>query len=226
MSYSGKLELKLKARELRKNGLSVKAIQEKLKVSRSSVSLWVRDIKLTRKQLEKLYLNQKTGGLKGSIIAAMNKIKAREELTEKLIKEGRKEIGNLSKRDKFITGVAMYFAEGSKGDKNVSFSNTDPKAIKFMVDWFRNFCKVPEKKFRASLYLHDNLNERKAKQFWSKLTKIPLDQFRKSYIVRNNPNRLRKVRHIYGVLKITVSNANLHRKIMGWISGVFKNIYI
>ena len=62
MSYSGKLELKLKARELRKNGLSVKAIQEKLKVSRSSVSLWVRDIKLTRKQLEKLYLNQKQEG--------------------------------------------------------------------------------------------------------------------------------------------------------------------
>ena len=226
MSYSGKLELKLKAQALRKKGLSIGNIQERLKVSRSSISLWVRDIKLTKKQLKKLYLNKKSGGLKGSIIAAMNKIKFREKLTEKLIKEGKKEIGGLSKRDKFIAGVAMYFAEGVKGDKNVSFSNTDPKAIKFMVDWFRNFCKVPKKKFRASLYLHDNLNERKAKQFWSKLTKIPLDQFRKSYIIRNNPNRLRKVRHIYGVLKITVSNANLHRKIMGWISGVFKNIYI
>ena len=152
----------------------------------------------------------------------MNKIKVREELTKKLLKEGIKEIGILSKRDKFIAGVAMYFAEGAKGDKNVSFTNTDPKAIKFIVGWLRNFCNVPKMKFRASLYLHDNLNEKKAKQFWSKLTKIPLGQFRKSYIVRNNPNRLRKVRHIYGVLKITVSNANLHRKIMGWISGVFK----
>ena len=222
MSYAGKLELKLQARDLRKKGLSVKEIQKRLKVSKSSVSLWVRDIKLTKKQLKKLYLNSRTGALKGSIIAAMNKIRAREELTRKLLKEGMKEIGTLSKRDKFITGVAMYFAEGSKGDKNVSFSNTDPKAIKFMVGWLRNFCNVPEKKFRASLYLHDNLNERRAKQFWSKLTKIPLDQFRKSYIVKNNPNRLRKVKHIYGVLKITVSNANLHRKIMGWISGVFK----
>jgi len=222
MSYAGKLELKLQARDLRKKGLSVKEIQKRLKVSKSSVSLWVRDIKLTKKQLKKLYLNSsRTGALKGSIIAAMNKIRAREELTRKLLKEGMKEIGTLSKRDKFITGVAMYFAEGSKGDKNVSFSNTDPKAIKFMVGWLRNFCNVPEKKFRASLYLHDNLNERRAKQFWSKLTKIPLDQFRKSYIVRNNPNRLRKVRHIYGVLKITVSNANLHRKIMGWINGIF-----
>lgn len=222
MSYVGKLELKLKAQALRKNGLSVKEIQKRLRVSKSSVSLWVRNIKLTKKQLKKLYLNKKSGGLKGSIIAAMNKIKFREQLTEKLIEEGKKEIGSLSKRDKFIAGVAMYFAEGTKGDKNVSFSNTDPKAIKFMVGWFRKFCNVPEKKFRASLYLHDNLNEKKAKQFWSELTRISLDQFRKSYIVKNNPNRLRKVRHIYGVLKITVSNANLHRKIMGWISGVFK----
>ena len=222
MSYVGKLDLKLKARELRKKGLSIKEIQKRLRVSRSSVSLWVRDVKLTKKQLKKLYLNKSTGGLKGSIIAAMNKIKAREELTQRLLEEGIKEIESLSKRDKFIIGVAMYFAEGEKGDKNVSFSNSDPRAIKFMVDWLRYFCNVPEKKFRASLYIHDNLNERKAKQFWSKLIRIPLAQFRKSYIVKNNPHRLRKVKHIYGVLRITVSNTNLHRKIMGWISGVFQ----
>ncbi|PIR05964.1 MAG: hypothetical protein COZ30_00800 [Candidatus Nealsonbacteria bacterium CG_4_10_14_3_um_filter_36_16] len=222
MSYSGKLELKLQARNLRKRGLSIGRIEELLKVSRSSVSLWVRDIKLTKKQLEKLYLNKNTGRLKGSIIAAMNKIKTREELTEKLMKEGKKEIGRLFKRDKFIAGVAMYFAEGAKGDKNVSFSNTDPKAIKFMADWLRYFCNVPDKKIRASLYIHDNLNERRSRQFWSKLIRIPLDQFGKSYIVKNNPHRLRKIKHIYGVLKITVSNANLHRKIMGWISGVFQ----
>jgi predicted transcriptional regulator len=222
MSYAGKLELKLQARDLRKKGLSVKEIQKRLKVSKSSVSLWVRDIRLTKKQLRKLYSNQRTGALKGSIIAALHKIRAREELTRKLIREGIKEIGNLSKQDKFIAGVAMYFAEGSKGDKNVAFSNSDPRAIRFMMGWLRKFCKVPEMKFRASLYLHDNLNERKAKQFWSKLTQVPLTQFKKTYIVKNNPHRLRKVKHIYGVLRITVSDVNLHRKIMGWISGVFK----
>jgi len=79
MSYAGKLDLKLKAQKLRKRGLSVKEIEKKLKVSRSSVSLWIREVKLTKKQLKKLYLNKKTGQLKGSIIAAMNKIKIREE---------------------------------------------------------------------------------------------------------------------------------------------------
>lgn len=221
MSYAGKLELKLKARELRKKGLSVKEIQKRLKVSRSSVSLWVRDVKLTKKQLEKLYLNKKTGSLKGSIIAAMNKVRAREELVKKLMREGKKEMGRISRRNRFITGVALYFAEGEKSGEHVGFSNSDPRAIKFMADWFRKFCKIPEEKFRCSLYIHDNLDEKKAKRFWSKLTKISLAQFRKSYIVKNNPHRLRKVKHIYGVLRIGTNDVSLHRKIMGWISGIF-----
>ena len=223
MAYAGKLELKLKARELRKKGLSVKEIQRKLKVSRSSVSLWVRDIRLTKKQLERLYLNKKTGQLRGSIIAAMNKVKAREESVKKLMKEGREEVGRISRRNKFITGIAFYFAEGEKSGEHIGFSNSDPRAIKFMADWFRKFCKIPEEKFRCSLYIHDNLDEKKAKKFWSKLTDISLHQFRKSYIVKNNPNRLRKVKHIYGVLKVSISDVSLHRKIMGWISGMFKN---
>lgn len=222
MGYAGKLDLKLKARELRGKGISVKEIQKQLKVSRSSVSLWVRNIKLSKRQLRKLYLNKKTGGLKGSIIAAMNKVKKREELTKRLMEEGTKEVGRLSKRDKFIAGIAMYFAEGDKGDKNVSFSNSDPRAIKFMVGWFQAVYKVPKSKFRLSLYIHDNLNERRAKNFWTELTKIPLSQFRKSYIVKNNPHRLRKVKHIFGVLRVTVSNVNLGRKIKGWISGMFQ----
>ena len=88
MSSIGKLDLKIKARRLRKKGLAIKEIQKRLEVSRSSVSLWVRDIRLTDEQVKKLYLNKKTGALKGSIVAAMNKIKAREEITKKLLLEG------------------------------------------------------------------------------------------------------------------------------------------
>ncbi len=223
MGYAGKLKLRLKARELRKKGLSIKEIQRRLDVSRSSVSLWVRDIKLSKKQLEKLYLNKRTGALKGSIVAAMNKVKEREELTQRLTREGRKDVGRLSKRDKFVIGIAMYFAEGDKTDKHVAFSNSDPRSVKFMMNWFREFCKVPEVKFRGSLYLHDNLNEKKAKQFWSELTKIPLSQFTKTYVVKNDPHRLRKTKHPHGVFRVRISDVNLHRKIMGWISGIFKN---
>lgn len=222
MGYMGKLDLKKTARKLRQKGLSVRTIQKELQVSKSSISLWTRDIVLTEKQLEVLFLNKKTGIRKASIIAARNKIKRRKEITQTLLKEGELEIGKLSKRDKFIAGLALYFAEGDKTDKNVAFTNTDPRAIKFMCMWFRIFCKIAEDKFRCYLYIHDDLNELDAKRYWSLITKIPLSQFRKSYIVKNRLNRLRKTKHKYGVLRITISNVSLLRKIMGWISGVFR----
>lgn len=221
MSYAGKVELKYEAQKLRKKGISVRTIQKKLQVSRSSVSLWIRGIKLTKTQLEKLYLNKKTGGLKGSIIASMNKIRKREELTKNIMAAAKKEIGELSKRDKFVTGIAMYFAEGNKADRAVAFSNSDPRAIRFMASWFRSYCDVPEKKFRCSLYLHDNLDETRAKKYWSSLIHVPLSQFMKTYIVKNNLKRFRKTKHEYGVLRIIISSVNLQRKILGWISGVF-----
>jgi DNA-binding CsgD family transcriptional regulator len=223
MGYAGKLKLKQEAIKLRKNGLSVKEIQRRLQVSRSSVSLWVRDIKLTQKQIRKLYLNKRTGALRGCIVAAMNKIRQREELTYRLRQQGKREVGDISKRDRFIAGIMMYFAEGDKGDKSISFSNSDSRAMKFMIDWFREFCKIPEAKFCCHLYIHDNLDEVKAKKFWSRILELPLTQFKKSYIVENNPKRFRKTKNIYGVLRISISDVNLHRKIMGWIEGVLQH---
>lgn len=218
----GKLDLKIKARELRKSGKSIKEIKRNLGVSLSSVSLWTRDIKLNKKQLEKLYLNRKTGNLKGSIIAAQNKIRARELITLELKKKGVEEIGRLTDRERFLIGVSIYAGEGGKTDRDISFVNSDSKLINFMISWFIGFCGVPINKLRGSLYIHDDLNEIKAKKFWSELTKIPLSQFTKSYIAKNNVNRLRNKKHENGIFRIKISNANLHRKIMGWVDGIFK----
>jgi hypothetical protein len=218
----GKLDLKIKAKELRKSGKSIKEIKKFLGVSLSSISLWVRDVELSKKQLKALYLNKKTGNLKGSIIAAQNKVKKRELITQQLKQEGFDEIGKLKDRERFLVGASIYAGEGGKTDRDISFVNSDPKLIKFMIDWFKDFCDVPTIKLRGSLYIHDDLSEVKARKFWSKLTKIPLSQFTKSYIAKNNLKRLRKSKHENGIFRIQISNANLHRKIMGWVDGIFK----
>src|SRR3990167_2644269 len=104
MGFAGKLLEKEKAQALRRAGFSVKEIESKLKVSRSSVSLWTRDTKLTPKQLNKLHKSKLRGALKGSYIASQNKIKAREKNERELLLSGEKEIGPLSRRDQFVAG--------------------------------------------------------------------------------------------------------------------------
>ena len=58
--------------------------------------------------------------------------------------------------------------------------------------------------------------------YWSKLIKIPLNQFTKTYIAKNNQKRLRNTRHENGIFRIKISDANLYRKIIGWVDGTFK----
>jgi len=90
--------------------------------------------------------------------------------------------------------------------------------------WFREFCQIPEDKFRGAIWIHENLDELKARKFWSRITGIPLGQFRKSYIAKNKTNskKIRKNLHRYGVLAVRVSSADIQRKILGWIAGILR----
>lgn len=221
MGYVGKLNLKLKAQTLRRQGLSYGAIFSKVRVSKDTLSRWCRDIVLTKDQQIQLTRNKVFGQTKGSLIAAENKRKARIARTKSIFRRAKEELGSLSKRDRFIMGIALYAAEGSKGAGG--FSNSDPHIIRFMMKWFREFCKVPLSKFRGAIWLHEGLSERKAKKFWSTLTGIPEYQFHKTYIAENKKNsrKIRKNIHQFGVFAIRFTDAERQRRIMGWISALF-----
>lgn len=81
---------------------------------------------------------------------------------------------------------------------------------------------MPQKKFYGAIWLHEGLNEDNAKQFWSKLTRIPLDHFYKTYIAlkKKDSKKIRKNIHENGVFSFYVSDVVLYRKIRGWIGGV------
>lgn len=223
MGYSGKLQEKLLAQNLRSQGYSYGQILQKIPVSKDTISKWCRDIHLSPLQKEKLLQNKKLGQKKGSLVAAENKRQERLNEIQILHNEARNFIGSLSEREMFLVGVALYAGEGTKMDKHVAFSNADPKLILFMTDWFRIFTKVSEERLRGRIWLHDGLDEEKAKNFWSVLTHISEDQFIKTYITKQAVGKTstKKNIHEYGVFSVSFSDARIHRKIMGWISGLF-----
>lgn len=222
MGYYGKLALKKEAQKMRKNGASYNEIVFKLHIPKSTVSDWCNAVPLTKVQIDRLYAAKRKGALKGSYIAAKRKRDKRIYQTKEIYKKGFQEIGELTKRDRFVIGIALYVAEGTKIDKGCCLSNSDPKIVKFMVNWFREFGGVPDEKFRGAIWLHEELNEDKAKRFWSKLTKISLSQFYKTYRAKDKKfsNKIRKNIHEYGVFSFYVNDTNLIRKIMGWIGGI------
>lgn len=212
----------MRAQELRREGLSYGEIQLQVRVSKDTLSRWCRDIPLSQQQIERLLENKGLGQRKGSLIAAENKRRLRIKRTQRIFDEAKSELGELNKRDRFMVGIALYAGEGNKDDRKGGFANSDPKVIRFMMGWFREFCKIPMSKFRGAIWLHEGLDEKTSKRFWSALTGIPDEQFHKTYIAKNkiDSRKIRKNIHEFGVFAIKFSASDTQRKIIGWISVV------
>lgn len=224
MGYTGKIELKEKALKLRKLGKSYSEIQREVDVSKDTLSRWCRDVVLSPQQMEKLRQQKLTGSEKGRLIGAKNQQQKRIDQINLSVVQGAKDIGKMSKRDRFLVGIALCLGEGSKNDEYFGFANSDPNIIKFLMEWVREFGDIPDNKFKAQIWIHDNLDEQKARLFWSNLTGIPLTNFYKSYISKNKPDspKIRKNKHENGVFAIRICNAQFQRRVLGWMAGILE----
>jgi hypothetical protein len=225
MGYNGRINDKTKALELRKKGFSYNEILKQVHVSKDTISRWCRDVVLTKQQEKRLMDNKLFGQKKGSLVAANNKREFRNNRINEINIEAEQEVSRLTKRDRFMTGIALYAGEGDKTEGRAGFSNADPEIIRFMMKWFLEFTNLPMSKYHGAIWIHDGLNERKAKVFWSTITGIPIKQFYKTYVVLNktNPHQVRKNIHEYGIFAIRFCNNEVQRKILGWIFALFND---
>ena len=216
-----KLEKKKIAKELRRQGLSLNEIRRRLKIAKSSVSVWVRNVELTKEQKKKL--SEK--GIKKEVIERRRKTRLKNEGTKRqvVIDRARNEINRLSGKELKLIGAALYWAEGSKTQRGtVQFSNSDPRLIQLMMRFFKKVCKVPSARFRGHIYIHTHLNAEKAKKYWHQISGIPLNQFYKTSKQQNKTSKGKKDSLPYGTFSIEISITELFLKIKGWIEGLSK----
>ena len=185
------IETKEAAIKLRKQGYSIKEISQKFNISKSTSSLWVRNVSLNKKAQKRLE-NRKLVGYYRAGITWANKRKEREKM--ELIKARKALEGiNFRKSDLKLHCALLYWCEGTKGEKEtVQFVNADPSLIQLFLFLFRKSFLLDEKKFRVALHLHDYHNEKKQKKFWAKLTKIPENQFYKIYWKPHTKKRIKE----------------------------------
>lgn len=222
MGYYGKLKERNLAQLLRSKGYSYGEIQKQVKVSKDTISRWCKDIILSPEQLDRLLQNKLNGATRGRLIGAKKQQSERIERSKLLFENGVSKIGKLSKRDKFIVGIGLYIGDGGKGDERFAFSNSDPKTIKFMTEWLAEFFDVSPDKMAGQIWIHDNLNEKKARKYWSKLTKIPENRIYKSYIAKNRTDskKIRKQLHEYGVFTLLYLSSSVQREMLGLMAGI------
>lgn len=219
---------KAKAIHLRRQGLSYSEILDHLPVTKSTLSLWLRSVNLSKKQKRRLSEKMAVSALKGA--------KARRDkriIATKLIQnEAMQEIGNISKRELLLIGAALHWAEGSKEKEykpgvGVIFTNSDPIMIRLFLKWLKEVCDIGYENLGFEIYLHQNSrnNAKKVENFWREQTGSPKNEFRIYFkkIKKNVTNRRNIDNKYYGVLRIKVkASTSLNRKISGWIAGICK----
>jgi len=220
--------LRLKSRVLRKRGLGIKTIAHQLEVSSSTVSLWCRDITLTPKQIQMLQKNAHDPFFGKRLEYIQKQQEKRIEKIRFLKEKGVKDVGQLSKRDLFIGGINLYWAEGFKKDNLVGFANSDPNMIKIFILWLTNCCNITQDRIKCRLGVNESYKQKtkELELYWSKALHIPLAQFQKPYIQKVQWKKLYdNPENYHGVLRIRVSKSiDLLRKIHGWIEGI-KNTF-
>lgn len=209
MGYGGKVPEQRRARELRAESWTVNDIAKELGVSKSSVSLWVRDVEFVPRPRNRGHVSMKPHPMH---IAKLEEI-------ERCRREGLERIGVLSDREFLMLGLALYAGEGSKTGHEVKFANSDPRMILTWVTWFRHFFEIDDAKLRVKLYLHDGLDLEAAIEFWAELTAIPPAQFYKPYRAVADPT-MRKSKHVMGCPGVGYHSTAVLRRLMGMIEAV------
>lgn len=218
---NAKDDLKAKARELRLQGWTYDQIEAELGCSRSSVSLWVRDLP----KPEPRYTPEEQQALMRAGLARLRS--AQDEERQRTKAAAASEIGVMTDRDLFLTGVALYWAEGAKDKpyarrENVQFVNSDPGVIQIYLAWL-DLLGVERKRLRFRVMIHATGNVQGAEQYWAGLVGVDATALQRTTIKKHNPKTVRKnVGDNYrGCLVITVlQGADLYRRIEGWWTGM------
>ena len=217
---------KERAIKMRMDGFSLNDISKLLNKNKSTIGYWCRDIKLSRRALNRLISNGKYKHQKSITKYYENKKKARLKHKKKLEKLGYKEVQNINRRDLFMVGISLYWGEGyKKGNNELGFTNSDPEMIKIIIKFFKEIYAVKPKDFILRISINEIHRDRDKEliKYWSKITKISQNQFTKtSFIKIKNKKIYSNEKNYYGTLRIKARNgAEIREKILGSIKALY-----
>ncbi len=209
------------ARQLRVGGMSVRDIAKELGVSKSSVSMWVRDIELTEAQIANLKENQYRYG-------AQNK-GARVNLEKSRIQRvafqnaGRERAKTGSRLH--LTGCMLYWAEGAKARNGIYFANSDPNMMTIFIRFLRDELGVLDSDIKLLIHCHshDRREIERIEQYWLDLLRLQPDALSKTQIKKGSDTRKNIIQN--GICSLRVYKTELTHHIYGAIQeyGGFDN---
>ena len=213
--------------KLRKQGKSYSQISVALKVPKSTLSTWLKDIPLSVEAKAKIQARTNDNAITKLIERNKQQTVISQERHHIIRKEARKEAKELLSDPLFLTGVSLYWAEGYKRGaygskwKSIDFANSDPEMIKLMMKFFIKFMDLKRTEIRIQIMLHNPADTIKTVDFWHNLTGIPKANFIKTcHVISRASLQKRNKKLEYGTVHIRINDVNRFFRLIGWIEGL------
>ncbi len=206
---------------MRKRGLSIGKVEKRLKIPRSTLSGWFKDIKLNKKQKEKILKNWRKDLVKARKKAVIWHNKQKQKRLDEAEKSAKKTLTkiNISNQAFFELALAfLYFGEGSKKNTETAIGSSDAKILKFFLAGLKNIYHLDINKIKCELHLRADQNSKEAKYYWSKTLGLPVDNFKQV----NIDKRTKGATYPYykGVCHLRCGHVAIQRKLV-YMSKIF-----
>jgi DNA-binding transcriptional ArsR family regulator len=209
---------RIEARRLRREEtLPISEIASRLGVSKSSVSVWVRDVELSPEQRAELRLRNPamSPDFVGTRIWAERCRSERRGFQAR----GRR----LARRGEPLhaAGCMLYWAEGEKHRNRVALANADPDVLRLFLAFLRTYFGVQNERVAiyCNLFAESRTRQDEIEAFWLRTLGLPSSCLRKStvnvyskYSAKKRRNRLP-----YGTCKLVVCETAIVQSVYGAI---------
>lgn len=198
---------------LRKKGWSYNEILKKVPASKSTLSEWLRDTPLSEDERRLLRDHTGESRSRGKLKAAAALRAKREERDRELMSEMHRMYDSHKAEGLFQVGLALYWAEGSKGGGAFMLANSDSDLSNIMLDWLERYFGLPRTSIKVRLYTHKPFAHERHEERWARELNVPLENFQRT--VFKPTGKLVKKRQDYkGCLRIEVTKGVPGRKML------------
>ena len=226
-----------RALKLRIQGKSYNEIYKELLIPKSTLRSWFSHTVLSDKARQRLSGRIKAGS---RVLIRRNKMQthiARQRMHD-IRRTAAKRVPRLDKRDLLLSGALLYWAEGYKRPRlrdgneitahTISFVNADSDMIRIFISFLKLILGVEQKNIRATMRLYAHINEQHALSYWTSITGLPNEAFRKTTFLISGASKLQRPynRLPYGTLQIEVQRTDKFNELMGLIQGVKDQIFM
>ena len=207
---------------MRKHGASIRDIESKLGIPRSTLSLWLSRIPISDHVHKSLKRRADNALVKARVEAVKWHNSQKAARIAQAQNDAKKSLAKIEIAQPEVIELALamlYLGEGSKKNSQTIMGNSNPLILKFFVAAIQRLYNVPPSAFTCHLHLRADQNPNQLARYWSRALGIPRANFGKALVdIRTAGSKTYP--DYKGVCAVSCSRVAIQRKLL-YIANAF-----